>query len=66
MAGELVERWVTVRIEDTADGLIIHPDDAREHGLDWDQVYKGYVMADGNMRVPIRRAAAIRNMGGEG
>ncbi|WLS01692.1 hypothetical protein [Shinella oryzae] len=47
------QKWVTVRIKETSDGLIIHPDDRREYGLEWDQLYKGYITDDGNFRVPL-------------
>lgn len=60
------QRWVTVRVEDSGDCLIIHPDDAREHGLDWDQVYKGYVTGDGNLRVPLHQPTSKASGGDHG
>lgn len=46
-------RWVTVRVEDTGDGLIIHEDDAKQHGLDGDRQYHGYFLPDGRYRIVV-------------
>lgn len=58
--------WATVRVEDTPDGLLIHPDDAKEWGLQDDYPYKGTFLPDGRYRIALttpRDASAIREAG---
>lgn len=45
--------WVTVRVEDTGDGLIINPDDALKWRLRDDQAYEGHFLPNGTYRVAI-------------
>ena len=45
--------WVTVRVEDTGDGLIINPDDALKWRLRDDQAYEGHFLPDGTYRIAI-------------
>ncbi|MGV2135195.1 hypothetical protein GOZ83_19520 [Agrobacterium vitis] len=45
--------WVTVRVEDTGDGLIVNGDDAKEYKLVPDQDYRGYFLPDGRYRIAI-------------
>ncbi len=55
--------WATVRVEDTPDGLLIHPDDAKEWGLQDDYPYKGTFLPDGRYRIALTTppdASAIR------
>lgn len=48
-----MSRWATVRVEDTGDGLIIHPDDAVSMKLDFDSQYEGYFLPDGSYRIKL-------------
>ncbi|PWE54371.1 hypothetical protein DEM27_19850 [Metarhizobium album] len=50
--------WVTVRVEDTGDGLIINADDAKEWRLASDQHYEGSFLPDGRYRIAIPCRAA--------
>lgn len=43
--------WITVRVEDTCDGLLINEDDAKEWGLASDVPYRGYFLPDGRYRI---------------
>lgn len=47
------EGWVTVRVEDTCDGLLIHPDDAKDWGLEYDRQYPGLFLPDGRYRINL-------------
>lgn len=48
--------WVTVRVIPTSDGMLIHQDDLRRYGLDWDRPYKGKLEADGSYRIFVPHA----------
>ena len=52
------QKVVVVRVEETSDGLIIHPDDARNYGLNWDQPYKGRLTRDGFFRIALPQASS--------
>lgn len=47
------EAWVTVRVEDTCDGLLIHTDDAKKWGLEYDRQYPGHFLPNGRYRINI-------------
>lgn len=49
--------WVAVRVEDTCDGLLIHPDDAKKWGLMEDHPYEGTFLPDGRYRIALTRPA---------
>lgn len=49
--------WVTVRVEDTCDGLLIHPDDFKKWNLNGDQQYDGHMLSDGRFRLALRSPA---------
>lgn len=51
------ERWITVRVEDTGDGMIINAEDAARWSLDGDRDYHGYPLPDGNYRINIAPTA---------
>lgn len=54
---EHVLGWVTVRVDDTGDGLIINPDDAKAWNLKADQHYEGRFEPDGSYRIAIPHPA---------
>lgn len=58
--------WVTVRVEDTGDGLIINADDAKAYGLKDDQAYKGMFLDDGRFRIAVSYARAALATAAEG
>lgn len=45
--------WATVRVEDTCDGLLIHPDDAKKWNLIPDHQYEGSFLPDGRYRIKL-------------
>lgn len=55
--GQKPVEWATVRVEDTCDGLIIHPDDAKKWSLIEDHPYEGAFLPDGRYRIAITRPA---------
>lgn len=46
-------RWVTVRVEDTCDGLLIHADDMKQFNLRGDVHYEGHFLPDGRYQIAV-------------
>lgn len=54
-------RWVTVRVQDTCDGLLINEADAKAHSLEGDRHYPGHFLPDGRYRINIASPADMES-----